>query len=64
MELSPRSTWYLTVGGWLLFTVSATCFSVEALRDGSVLAIVASLSFLVACFMFIVPAILGRPRND
>ena len=61
MELSPRSTWYLTFGGWLLFTVSAIFFSVEAVRSGSVIAVLASLSFLVACFLFIIPAVLNRP---
>ena len=61
MELSPRSTWFLTFGGWLLFTLSAIFFSLEALRNGSVLSVLASLTFLVACILFIVPAIANRP---
>jgi len=64
MPLSPRSSWNLTFAGWLLFTVSAVCFSIDAVRSGGVVAIVASLSFLVACFMFIIPAIGNRPGSD
>lgn len=49
--------------GWVLFTVSAVCFSIEAARDGSVVGLLASLSFLLACIVFMVPVISDRPRD-
>ncbi len=64
MELSPRSSWKLIFVGWVLFTVSAVCFSVEAVRNGSVVGVVASLSFLVACGVFMIPVVADRPGND
>ena len=61
--MRPRSSWNLTVVGWVLFTVSAVCFTVQALRAGSVIGLVASLSFLLACLVFMVPVIADRPRS-
>ena len=64
MVLNPRSSWTLTFVGWVLFTVSAVFFTAGALRDGNVTDVLASLSFLLACVLFMVPAILNRPRSD
>ncbi len=41
--------------GWLLFLVCALLFIAAGLRDGDVLITVASLVFLVACVLFLVP---------
>jgi len=54
----------LTFAGWVLFTVSAAFFTVGALRDGGLIELVASLTFLLACVVFMVPAIMNRPRSD
>lgn len=61
--MHPRSSWKLTVVGWGLFTVSAVCFTIEAARAGSVIGLVASLCFLLACVVFMVPVIADRPRD-
>ena len=58
-----RTSWNLTVTGWALFTVSAICFGIEAARTGSVIGLVASLCFLVACGVFMVPVLADRPRD-
>lgn len=47
-----------------MFTVSAIFFCVAAVRDGGLIGLAASSSFLVACVVFIVPAVLNRPRSD
>jgi hypothetical protein len=62
--MSPRAAWNWTFTGWVLFTVSAAFFTVGAVRDGGLIELAASLSFLLACVMFIIPAIADRPRDD
>ena len=62
--MSPRSAWTLTFFGWVLFTVSAIFFCVGAVRDGGIIELVASWSFLLACVVFMVPVVMNRPRRD
>ena len=64
MGLAPRTSWTLTLTGWLLFTASAVLFSIGAIRSGRVIDVLASLSFLLACVLFLVPVISDRPRRD
>ena len=64
MPLSPRASWNYTLVGWVLFTVSAACFTAEAVRSGGALYLVASVTFLLACLVFMVPVLLNRPGND
>ncbi len=64
MMLGPRSSWILIVLGWALFTVSAVFFTLGAVRDGSVIGLVASLSFLLGCVVLMLPAVFDRPRGD
>lgn len=52
------------MAGWVLFTVSAVFFTVGAVRDGGAVELVASLTFLVACALFLVPAVMNRPRRE
>ncbi|NNE12918.1 MAG: hypothetical protein HKN41_11825, partial [Ilumatobacter sp.] len=56
--------WVWQVVGWGLFTVSAIGFTIAAVRDRGVVEIVASVAFLLACIVFVVPAIANRPRRD
>ncbi len=56
MALSDRSTWRWTMAGWAVFTVSAVLFTIDSVRNGSVIATAASLTFLVGCALFIRPA--------
>ncbi len=62
--MSPRATWVLTFLGWVFFTLSAVFFTVGAARSGSVVELVASLWFLAACVLFMIPAIVNRPRRE
>lgn len=52
------------MAGWILFTVSAVFFTVGAVRDGGAVELVASSTFLLACVLFVVPAVANRPRDD
>jgi len=61
--MSPRAVWALTVLGWVLFTVSAIAFLVAALSDGGPVEVIASLAFLVACIVFLIPVVANRPHR-
>ncbi|MBC8440756.1 MAG: hypothetical protein H8D87_13890 [Deltaproteobacteria bacterium] len=51
------------IWGWLLFIVSALFYGAAAIRVGDLLAILGSLAFLVACFVFLIPFVFpGRFR--
>jgi hypothetical protein len=41
--------------GWLLFLLSAATFVIVGFRDGDVLLMIASLLFLAACVLFLLP---------
>lgn len=41
--------------GWRLFVASALFFAAASIRAGDLLALVGSLLFLVACFVFLIP---------
>lgn len=41
--------------GWGLFVVSALFFTASSLRSGDMLALLGSVFFLVACFVFLIP---------
>ena len=62
--MTPRREWHLTLTGWLLFTVSAVFFTWAAVRAGDWVSICASLLFLVACLVFLVPVWRLRPPRD
>ena len=61
MALSNRSTWRWNMAGWVVFTVSAVLFTIDAVRNASVIATAASLTFLVGCALFIHPMWSTRP---
>jgi hypothetical protein len=46
--------------GWLLFVVCAGFFIASSLRSGDWLALAASIIFLLACLLFILPLLGGR----
>lgn len=50
--------------GWLLFTVSAVFFMIGAMRSGGLVELIASATFLLACLVFIAPAMAQRPEAD
>ncbi len=59
--MSPRKVWAFNFTGWVLFTLSALAFLWGTARAGDTIGIVASLLFLVACIVFLVPVWANRP---
>ena len=55
--MTPKAAQYWTLGGWFLFIVSALLFTWSSIRAGDMLAVLGSLAFLIACFLFLVPLI-------
>lgn len=49
--------------GWILFVVCAGFFIASAVRGGSILGVIGSVIFLVACVVFIVPLVKVRNRD-
>jgi len=49
--------------GWLLFIISALGFLASSLKNRDPLALVASLFFLVACIVFLIPLVTKTDRN-
>ena len=45
----------INLAGWWLFVVSALFFISASLRAGDALGLLGSLSFLAACFVFLLP---------
>jgi hypothetical protein len=62
--MKRRTEWKFILTGWLLFTASALFFTWGAIGAGDWVSIIASLLFLVACFVFLVPAWKLRPPPD
>lgn len=52
------------MAGWLLFTASAIGFTWSTAAAGDTVGVIASLLFLVACLVFLVPAWRQRPPRD
>ena len=53
--MDPRQEQRISLVGWVLFVVSALFFIGASLRAGDTLALLGSLFFLVACFVFLLP---------
>lgn len=49
--------------GWSLFIFSALFFIVASVRAGDIVSLLASLLFLVACFVFLLPYYRERRRT-
>ena len=49
--------------GWVLFIVSACAFIASSLRSGDMLGLIGGVFFLVACFVFLIPYGMARPRD-
>ncbi len=62
--MSPRRVWNFNFTGWILFTVSALFFLWGTWKAGDVIGIIASLAFLIACLIFLVPVWAQRPGKD
>lgn len=60
--MSARTEWHFNFAGWLLFTLSAMAFTWTTLRFEDWIGVFASLLFLIACLIFLVPVWRRRPR--
>ncbi len=63
-KMSERKIWAYNFTGWVLFTVSAVFFLWGTWKAADVIGIIASLAFLVACIVFMIPAWMTRPKPD
>ena len=61
MGESRESDAVFHIAGWILFILCAALFLFSALRDGDGVLALASLIFLAACILFLVPLL--RPRG-
>ncbi|QGX98170.1 hypothetical protein EI983_07715 [Roseovarius faecimaris] len=62
--MTARTVWRLNFTGWLLFTVSACLFLWTTWHAGDLVGILASLAFLVACIVFLIPVWVHRPDRS
>ncbi|MFD1158288.1 hypothetical protein [Roseovarius aestuarii] len=62
--MSPRTVWTFNFTGWVLFTISALFFLWSTWKAEDVIGIIASLTFLIACIVFLVPVWMHRPKQD
>ena len=62
--MTPRTVWTYNFTGWILFTVSALFFLWGTWKAGDGIGIIASLAFLIACIVFLIPVWAHRPGKD
>lgn len=62
MGESRESDAVFHIAGWILFILCAVLFFFSALRDGDGVLVLASLIFLAACILFLVPLL--RPDRE
>lgn len=55
MSNQDEHKWHLA--GWISFVVGSILFIVDSIRSGNMIALVASLLFLIGCVQFTVPLI-------
>jgi F0F1-type ATP synthase assembly protein I len=53
----------LKIAGWMLFIVSAFAFTVSSIRNGDSPALIGSLAFLFACFVFLASLLRSRKKD-
>ena len=61
--MSNTMVWRFNVCGWLLFVVSALGYCWASLSAGDYLSFAASLFFLIACLVFLVPMFTNPPEE-
>lgn len=59
--MRARTVWWWHFAGWILFLVCAVLFLIASARDGDMLTIAASVVFLVACVVFLIPMLRTFP---
>ena len=61
--MNTRTVWTFNFTGWVLFTVSALFFTWGTWKAGDAIGLIASLAFLIACVLFMIPAWVHRPSR-
>ena len=51
------------LGGWILFIVCAAFFIASSIKNGDALSLTASIIFLIACGVFIIPLVRKENRK-
>jgi len=59
-ETEDRADVKFQIWGWILFIICAGFFIASSLINGDTLALSASVIFLVACFVFLIPLMRGK----
>lgn len=62
--MTRRSEWHFNLVGWILFTSSATFYIWTTARADDWIGLIASVLFLSACLVFLVPVWRLRPPRD
>ncbi len=52
------------IWGWVLFVLCAVFFIASSLKNEDILGLVASIIFLIACFVFIIPLVMNSRRGN
>jgi uncharacterized membrane protein YtjA (UPF0391 family) len=52
------------LSGWVLFVLCAVFFIASSLKNGDYLGLIASIIFLIACFVFIIPLVMSPGRGN
>ena len=61
--MRPRTVWTFNFTGWVLFIISALFFIWGTWTAGDAIGLMASLAFLIACIVFIIPVWHHRPSK-
>ncbi len=65
VRMTKRHTRTFEITGWLLFVVCAALFIVAGVRDRDMVTLAASIVFLGACIVFLIPLVFrGTPPTD
>lgn len=60
----PKDDIKYQLAGWVLFIVCAVFFIASSLKNGDTLTFIASLTFLAACIVFIIPLVINMKRSS
>jgi hypothetical protein len=52
------------MGGWVMFIICAILFILSSLKNRDALSLAASLIFLFACFVFMIPLLDGMKEKE
>jgi hypothetical protein len=64
MKLSELLEKRLELAGWVLFVLCAILFVVDSIQSGTVVGLIASILFLLACLVFILPLLVKKVWKD